>query len=83
MVLRKRLLLAGGLLLSVIVVSVTGYRILGGKSVTFLQALYMAVITLTGVGYTEIIDTSHNPSLRLFNIGVVLVASLLWCMCSL
>jgi len=73
MALRKRLLLAGGLLLSVIVFSMAGYRILGGDSVGFLQALYMAVITLAGVGYAEVVDTSHNPALRVFNIGVVLI----------
>jgi len=72
MVLRKRLLLALGLLLILIVISTTGYRSLGGPSVTFLQALYMAVITLAGVGYGEIVDTSHNPVLRVFNIGIVL-----------
>lgn len=73
MALRKRLLLAFGLLLSLITISTIGYRTLGGASVTFLQALYMAVITLAGVGYTEVVDTSHNPLLRVFNIGVVLV----------
>ncbi|MGZ4730562.1 MAG: ion channel [Terriglobales bacterium] len=72
MVLRKRLLLALGLLLILIAVSTTGYRVLGGPSVTFLQALYMEVITLAGVGYGEIVDTSHNPVLRVFNIGIVL-----------
>lgn len=73
MQLRKRLLLAVGLLVSLIVTSTLGYRALGGPSVTFLQALYMAVITLAGVGYTEVVDTSHNPLLRVFNIAVVLV----------
>jgi voltage-gated potassium channel len=72
MALRKRLALALGLLLTLIIVSMTGYRLLGGPSVTFLQALYMAVITLAGVGYGEIVDTSHNPALRVFNIGIVL-----------
>jgi voltage-gated potassium channel len=72
MALRKRLLLAMTLLLGLIVVSTTGYRLIGGPSVTFLQALYMAVITLAGVGYGEIVDTSHNPALRVFNIGIVL-----------
>jgi voltage-gated potassium channel len=72
MTLRKRLLFALGLLITLIVISVTGYRVLGGDSVTFLQALYMAVITLAGVGYGEIVDTSHNPALRVFNIGIVL-----------
>jgi len=72
MALRKRLLLALALLLILITVSTAGYRLLGGPSVTFLQALYMAVITLAGVGYGEIVDTSHNPALRIFNIGIVL-----------
>jgi voltage-gated potassium channel len=73
MALRKRLLLAVGVLLLLIAVSTTGYRLLGGRSVTFLQALYMSVITLAGVGYSEVVDTSHNPLLRVFNIGIVLV----------
>src|SRR5215475_13241619 len=72
MALRKRLLFALGLLLALIAVSVTGYRLIGGESVSFLQALYMAVITLAGVGYGEIVDTSQNPALRIFNMGVVL-----------
>lgn len=72
MALRNRLLFALGLLVALIAISVTGYRVLGGDSVTFLQALYMAVITLAGVGYGEIVDTSHNPALRVFNIGIVL-----------
>jgi voltage-gated potassium channel len=33
----------------------------------------MAVITLASVGYGEIVDTSQNPVLRVFNIFVVLV----------
>ncbi len=69
----KRLLFAIGLLLVLIVFSMAGYRLLGGPEITFLQALYMAVITLAGVGYGEIVDTSHNPALRVFNIGIVIV----------
>ncbi len=69
---RRRLLWALALLLLALAISVSGYRLLGGPHVTFLQALYMAVITLAGVGYGEIVDTSHNPTLRLFNIFVVL-----------
>src|ERR1700694_4608396 len=72
MALRKRLLLAISLLLGLIVFSMAGYRLLGGSSVTFLQALYMAVITVAGVGYGKIVDPSHNPALRVFNIGIVL-----------
>jgi voltage-gated potassium channel len=70
--LRRRLSYALLALLVIGVVSVSGYRLLGGAEVTFLQALYMAVITICGVGYQEIVDTSHNPILRVFNIFVVL-----------
>lgn len=72
MELRRRIIFAALLLVVLTSVSVLGYRVLGGPSVTFLQALYMAVITLAGVGYGEIIDTSHHPLLRIFNIFVVL-----------
>jgi voltage-gated potassium channel len=52
--------------------SVLGYRLLGGPDIGFLQALYMAVITLAGVGYGEFVDTAHSAHLRIFNIFVVL-----------
>src|SRR5437763_10349676 len=71
MELRRRLIYAVILLLAVTTLSVGGYLWLGCSHVTFLQALYMAVITLAGVGYGEIIDTSHNPALRIFNMFVV------------
>src|SRR3954465_8045928 len=71
--LRRRLQYAVAALLTITAFSVAGYLLLGGSHVTVLQALYMAVITLAGVGYGEIIDTSTNPALRVFNMAVVLV----------
>lgn len=71
--LRRRLFYALLTLICVVGFAVAGYRALGGPSVGFLDALYMAVITLAGVGYGEIVDTSHNPHLREFNMLVVLV----------
>jgi voltage-gated potassium channel len=61
------------LLTVVIFASVAGYKLIGGPSVGYLQALYMAIITLAGIGYGEIVDTSHNPALRVFNIFIILV----------
>lgn len=72
MELRRRIIFAALLLVILTSGSILGYLVLGGPNVTFLQALYMAVITLAGVGYGEIIDTSHLPLLRVFNIFVVL-----------
>ena len=72
MELRRKLVLALVLLAIVIAFSVLGYRLIGGPNVALLQALYMTVITLAGVGYGEIVDTSHNPALRIFNMFVIL-----------
>src|SRR6266404_6844837 len=58
MELRRRIAIAALLLLVVTSASVFGYRLLGHE-VGLLQALYMAVITLAGVGYGEFVDTSH------------------------
>ncbi|MGC2109264.1 MAG: potassium channel protein [Candidatus Korobacteraceae bacterium] len=69
---RKRLIVACSLLLGVATVAVAGYRIIGGPSIHLLDAIYMAVVTLSGVGYGEIIDTAHNHALRIFNIFIVL-----------
>jgi voltage-gated potassium channel len=72
MELRRRIVTAALMLATVLAVSVLGYRLLGGHDVSVLQALYMAIITLAGVGYGEIVDTSHSPLLRVFNIFVVI-----------
>jgi voltage-gated potassium channel len=68
---RRRLILACSLLIAIAIIAVVGYRVIGGASVSLLDAIYMAVITLAGIGYGEVVDTSHNPHLRIFNIFVV------------
>ncbi len=72
MSLRRNLALASSLLLVMVFLAAAGYRLLGGPKVTLLDAIYMAVITIATVGYGEVIDTSTNPSLRVFNIFVIL-----------
>jgi len=69
---RRRLAYAVLVMVIITATAVTGYRLLGGSQVSLLQALYMAVITLAGVGYGEIVDTSRSPALRIFNMFVVL-----------
>jgi voltage-gated potassium channel len=56
----------------VIMGAAVGYRWLGGTEVTLLDAIYMAVITVATVGYGEVVDTSTRPSLRIFNMFVIL-----------
>lgn len=42
-----------------------------GREASWLDSLYMVVISLTGVGYTEVVDTSRSPALRVFNMVVL------------
>lgn len=66
-----RLRVAGLAVLVVIAAAVVGYLVLGHASL--LDALYMAIITVAGVGYGEIVPTHDNPALRIFNMFVVVI----------
>lgn len=65
----SRLRQAGLLLTGIMTVAVLGYVVIGRASL--LDAIYMAVITIAGVGYGEIISTHGHPALRIFNMFVV------------
>ncbi len=63
-----RLLRAAGLQFGVFVVGTTGYYHLSDDHFTLLDAAYMTVITLTTVGFEEVIPIKGNPSLEVFTI---------------
>jgi len=71
--LRRQLIISLLLLVVVVLSAVAVYMWFGGPEVTLLNAIYMAVITITTVGYGEIVDTHSNPYLRLFNIFFILI----------
>ncbi len=71
--LRKQLALSLMLLVVVVLSAVGVYMWFGGPGVTLLDAFYMAVVTVSTVGYGEIIDTHANPGLRLFNMFFILI----------
>ena len=73
MSLRKQLVLSLLLLVIVVLSAVAVYMWFGGPEVTLLDAFYMAVITITTVGYAEIVNTQSHPALRLFNIFFILI----------
>jgi voltage-gated potassium channel len=63
---RRKALIAGGLLALVLGVGTAVYKHIGGEQATLVDSLYMVVITIATIGYGEIIDLSHSPGGRIF-----------------
>jgi len=66
-------LLSFALFIFVIIIGVTGFKILGGKDWSILDSLYMTVITLSTVGYEEVSDLNANPAARIFAVVFILI----------
>lgn len=62
----NKLLVALGALLFIVTAGTGGYRLLGEGDPSLLDCLYMTIITVTTIGYGEIIDLSGNPAGRVF-----------------
>ena len=63
---RRKALIAGGLLALVLVVGTAAYKHIGGEQTSWLDSLYMVVITIATIGYGEIVDLSRSPGGRIF-----------------
>ena len=57
-------------LIATLLAGTFGYAILTKGQYSILDCLYMTVITITTIGYGEIIDLSHNPVGRVFTIFI-------------
>jgi voltage-gated potassium channel len=68
----KIFIFAGIGLAAVISIGTIGYWFIGGRHYTFVDCLYMTIITITTIGYGEIIDMSGNPAGRIFTIFIAL-----------
>jgi voltage-gated potassium channel len=60
-------------LFGVIAVGTIGFAAIGAGEHGLVDAIYMTIITLTTVGFGEIIDMSNNPAGRIFTVALLLM----------
>lgn len=70
--LRKSLTYAGGAVVLIVVGSSLGYWLLDRQHHSLLDCVYMSIITITTIGYGEVIDSTGRPGVRLFTMLVAL-----------
>lgn len=67
----KRLKIAGFLFVSVMLGGTLGYYLLGEEGTTWMDALYMTGITISTLGYHEVIPLDTHPYGRLFTLFLI------------
>ena len=68
---RRRLYFAAAILVGTILMGSTGYYILFEGKSSYLDCLYMTVISLTTVGYGEVLGITGNPSAQIFTMLLI------------
>jgi voltage-gated potassium channel len=68
----RKFVWAGAILLAIILIGTVGYWFIGGRQYSFVDTLYMTVITITTIGFQEVIDLSGNPGGRIFTIFIAI-----------
>lgn len=71
MLIQKRLVISFAVFVITILTGTLGFKFMGGEKWTFVDALYMTVISLTTVGYEETHKLT-NDSLRIFTLFLIL-----------
>ncbi|MBN1655028.1 MAG: potassium channel protein [Deltaproteobacteria bacterium] len=72
----KRLYTAAAVLGGVIIIGATGYHVIGDGRWSWFDCVYMTVITLSTVGYGEVLgDMNHDPFARMWTISQIVLGS--------
>jgi len=70
---KKRIFVSLSIFLLVLAVGVAGFKVLGGPGTSFLDSVYMTVITISTIGYGEAVDMTAHPAARVFTIVYIVV----------
>lgn len=68
----KKFIWSGLTLLAVLSIGTIGYWFIAGKQRAILDCLYMTIITISTIGFSEIIDLSGNVTGRVFTMFIAL-----------
>ena len=69
----KRFIWPGIALIAVLVVGTVGYWLITQQQYSFLDTFYMTIITISTIGFGEVIDVSAIPAGRIFGVPPFLV----------
>ncbi|HKI74872.1 MAG TPA: potassium channel protein [Pseudomonadales bacterium] len=70
--LRDRVLISLSLLFGVLIFGTVGYKLIGGSEYSLFDCLYMTVITVSTVGFEEVIDLHRHPGGRALTIFLII-----------
>ena len=56
--------------LAILVLGTVGYKFIGGDRYSYLDALFMTFITVTTIGYEQIVDLHNNPAGQVFTMVI-------------
>lgn len=68
----RKFIWPGAILVAILVTGTIGYWFIGGRHYSFMDTLYMTVITISTIGFSEVIDLSGNPIGRAFTMFVAI-----------
>jgi len=71
---RKRISLSIAMFVAVFLIGVVGFKVIGGRGVSLLDSAYMTAITVSTIGYGEVVDLSSHPAGRVFNIFFIILS---------
>jgi voltage-gated potassium channel len=69
----KRILRALGVFALILAAGAAGYLLIGPPTTTVVDAVYMTFVTISTIGYHEVVDLQGNPTGRIFTMIVALV----------